>query len=175
MDIKKTLENYGITSIYHFTDEANLETIEKFGLQSLKNILSQNILVKHFGAEELSHALDERKGLNKYVHLSWIKDHPMYHTAKTRGNLINPVWIEFDSSILYENTTLFSNEVANKNGAQIFRIDKVLEKINFNILMDDNRFLLKEEWELRKEVRKAEILVFNSISINKIKGITYGN
>ena len=26
----------------------------------------------------------------------------------------------------------------------------------------------------RKEARKAEIMVFDSISINKIKGITYG-
>lgn len=38
MSIKETLENYGITSIYHFTDKANLETIEEYGLQSLKNI-----------------------------------------------------------------------------------------------------------------------------------------
>ena len=60
MTIKQTLESYGINSIYHFTDKANLKTIEQFGLQSLKNILNQNIPVKHFGAEELSHLLRYR-------------------------------------------------------------------------------------------------------------------
>lgn len=173
MNIKRTLENYGITSIYHFTDEANLKTIGKFGLQSLKNILNRNIPVKHFGAEELSHILDERSGLDKYIHLSFIKDHPMYHVAKTRGNLINPVWIELDSSILYEDTTLFCDKVANQNGAEIFDIDEILEKINFEILTD-NRFLSGEEWKIRKEIRKAEIMALDSISTNKIKGITYG-
>ena len=28
MSIRKALENYGITSIYHFTDKANLKLIE---------------------------------------------------------------------------------------------------------------------------------------------------
>ncbi len=173
MNIKKTLENYGITSIYHFTDKANLHTIEKHGLQSLKNICTFNIPVKHFGAEELSHILDERRGLDKYVHLSFIKDHPMYHVAKSRGNLINPVWIELDSSILYEDTTLFCDKVANQNESEIFDIDKILEKINFDILTD-NRFISGYEWNIRKEIRKAEIMALSSISTNKIKGITYG-
>lgn len=174
MTIRETLENYGITSIYHFTDKSNLEMIEKYGLQSLKNICDLNIDVKHFGAEELSHNLDQRKGLDKYVHLSFIKDHPMYHEAKKRGNLINPVWIELDSSILYEKSTLFCDKVANQNNVEIFALEYILEKINFEILTD-NRFLSGEEWKLRKEIRKAEILVFDSISIDKIKGITYGN
>lgn len=173
MSIKETLENYGITSIYHFTDEANLQTIEKYGLQSLKNILKLDIDVKHFGAEELSHILDERRGLDKYVHLSFIKDHPMYYIARSRGNLINPVWIELDSSILYEESTLFCDKVANQNGAEIFSIDNILEKIDLDILFDDRK-LYGEEWKLRKEIRKAEIMALNSISIDKIKGITYG-
>ena len=173
MLIKEALENYGITSIYHFTDKANLETIEKYGSQSLKNICNLNIDVKHFGAEELSHMLDERRGLDKYVHLSFIKDHPMYHVSKSRGNLINPIWIELDSSILYENTTLFCDKVANQNGAKIFDINSILENINFEILTD-NKTLSGEDWKIRKEIRKAEIMALDSISTNKIKGITYG-
>lgn len=173
MSIKETLENYGITSIYHFTDKANLETIEEYGLQSLKNILIQSIPVKHFGAEELSHMLDERRGLDKYVHLSFIQYHPMYSVAKARGTLITTVWIELDCSILYDDTTYFCDTVANQNGANIFKIDSILENINFEILTN-NRHLSSEEWKVRKEIRKAEIMAFDSISLNKIKGITYG-
>lgn len=90
-EILKSLESYGITSIYHFTDKENLPIIEKYGLQSLKNIISYNIPVKRFGANELSHSLDKIKGLDKYVHLSFIKDHPMFFIAKNRGSLINPI------------------------------------------------------------------------------------
>jgi hypothetical protein len=169
MSIKETLENYGITSIYHFTDKSNIKTIEQYGLQSLKNILNLNIPVKHFGAEELSHRLDYSKGLDKYVHLSFIKDHPMYHVAKARGNIKNPVWIELDSSILYKDSTLFSNKVANQNNAKLFNITSVLEYINFNTM------LFEKDFNIRKESRKAEVMAFDSININLIKRITYGN
>jgi hypothetical protein len=174
MTIKQTLESYGITSIYHFTDKANLKTIEQYGLQSLRNILTQNIPVKHFGAEELSHMLDERRGLDKYVHLAFIKDHPMYHIAKSRGNLIDPVWIELDSSILYDTNTRFCDKVANQNRAKIFSIDAIPNKIDLSMLTKEGR-LSSEEWKIRKEIRKAEIMALNCIPTNKIKGITYGD
>jgi len=173
MSIQETLENFGITSIYHFTDEANLKTIEKYGLQSLKNILTQSIPVKHFGAEELSHSLDIRRGLDEYVHLSFITDHPMYHVAKSRGNIINPIWIEINASILYDDSTYFCDKVANQNGSNIFKIDDLLNNIDFEILLN-NRHLSSDEWQKRKNVRKAEIMALNSISLDSIKGISYG-
>lgn len=169
MDIKKTLANLGITSVYHFTDRANLDTIEKYGIQSLKNIMEKSIPVKHFGAEELSHTLDQRKGLDNYVHLSFIKDHPMYHISKRRGNLKDPVWIELDTTILYEKSTLFCDQVANASAASLFEIDEVLQKIDFD------KLLFEQDFNTRKEARKAEILVHRSIPTKYIKGVTNGN
>ena len=82
MTLKKILASYGITSVYHFTDKANLESIKTYGIQSLQNIIQNDIDVQRFGADSLSHTLDAYKGLDRYVHLSFIKDHPMYHIAK---------------------------------------------------------------------------------------------
>lgn len=169
VDIRETLSNLGITSVYHFTDKANLDTIGKYGIQSLKSILEKGISVKYFGAEELSHHLDKRKGLDRYAHLSFIRDHPMYYIAKRRRTLIDPVWIELDTSILYENSTLFCDKVANANGASLFGIDEVLQRIDFD------KLLFEQDFDIRKEARKAEILVHNSIPTKYIKGITYGN
>lgn len=168
MSIKSELEKFGITSIYHFTDKANLPTIERYGIQSLKNILKFQIDVKHFGAEELSHNLDQRKGLDQYVHLAFIQDHPMYYIAKARGNLQNPVWLEIDSSILFDDDTLFCDKVANQTNARIFGIDKVSQNIDFDAMLYDIDFTT------RKEARKAEIMAFGSIHPSKIKGVTYG-
>jgi hypothetical protein len=64
---------------------------------------------------------------------------------------------------------LFSDRVANAREANIFRINRIFDFIDFDtILSEEHSFI-------RKEARKAEIMVFDSISIDKIKGITYGN
>jgi len=167
MNTISLLESYGITSVYHFTDKSNLENIEKYGIQSLKNLKINNIQ-STYGANELSHNLDRQKGLDRFVHLSFVKDHPMYHSAKKRGNLITPVWIELDISILLNDKTFFSDKVANSYGAKIFKIDDILKYIDIQNLFNYNDFLLG------KETRKAEIMVNNYIPTNKILGVSYG-
>ena len=168
MNAKELLKKYGITSIYHFTDEENLTTIKKFGIQSLSNIEKNNIEVAHYGAESLSHSLDKRYGLDKFVHLAFIKDHPMYHVAKQRGNIINPIWIEIDISVLFNSSTLFCDKVANQNNAKLFSLKEVENFINFGTM------LYESDFSTRKEARKAEILVLGNIETSLIKGISYG-
>ena len=113
MNIQEILNRNGITSIWHFTDRSNLESITENGLLSLSNILKQDIYVSRYGASESSHTQDKSKGLDKFVHLSFVKDHPMYHIAKGDGRIIDPVWIEIDTSILTDGNTYFSNMLAN--------------------------------------------------------------
>lgn len=175
MDVKAALSQYGIKSVYHFTDKANLPTIQKYGIQSLKNIFNlnipgnfTNIPVKHFGAEELSHRLDSKRGLDKYVHLSFVQDHPMYHVAKARGNIIDPIWIELDISVLLEQKTLFCDKVANQTNSNLFDANGVMKFINFDSLV------YAKDFNTRKEARKAEILVHDFIGADKIKGIYNG-
>lgn len=168
MDLKQALSQYGIKSVYHFTDRANLPSIQKYGIQSLKNIFELDIPVKHFGAEELSHTLDARRGFDKYVHLSFVQDHPMYYAAKARGNIKDPIWIELDISVLLDKKTLFCDKVANKTNANLFDANGVMKFIDFDSLV------YAKDFNTRKEARKAEILVHDSISTDKIKGIYNG-
>jgi hypothetical protein len=168
MNIQNLLRSYGIKSIWHFTDKSNLTSIENLGLLSLKNIIRSHVNVSCYGATRLSHEQDIKKGLDKFVHLSFIKDHPMYHVAKRDGRIPNPVWIEIDLSVLDKNNTLFSNMLANTYGAPIFYANKLKRMINFDTLLHGRDF------DSRKEARKAEIMVANNISYNDIKGIYYG-
>jgi len=173
MSIRETLSSFGIESIYHFTDKANLKSIEKYGIQSLSNIESQSINVFAYGAESLSHTLDRRRGLDKFVHLAFVQDHPMYYVAKSRGSIITPVWIELDISILFDDNTLFCDQVANQTGANIFQLDDILDIIDLE-LITNMQYISGDRWRERKDARKAEIMAYDSININKIKGITYG-
>ncbi len=168
MSIKSTLSKYSITSVFHFTDKSNLKSIEKYGLQSLKNIFQRGIEVSRFGAESMSHELDRQRGLDKYVHLAFTNDHPMYYVAKNRGNIINPIWLEIDISVLFDYKTLFCDRVANQTNSNLFKAESVSQNINFSDMFYGGTF------EAKKEARKAEILIFDKIETNLIKGITYG-
>ena len=166
MDLKETLEFYGITSIWHFTDRSNLDSIEKYGLLSLETLTKKDIAVPCFGADELSHSLDRHLGLDKYVHLAIISEHPMQYVKTRSGEIPNPVWLEIDISVLFENESLCCNQVANKTGAICYDIEDIDKVIDLKSL------LTNYSWS--NPVRKSELLVANRIDLSKIKGVCYG-
>jgi hypothetical protein len=160
-EIRDFFSEKGIESVWHFTDRSNLKSIEKYGLQSLFNIEQKEIPVELFGADRLSHSLDHSKKLDQFVHLSFIDDHPMYHVALGRKNIVDPVWIEIDLSIIFNENTFFSSMVANASNAPIFKLEDIQKYINFDKMFDD-------DFETMKNARKAEILIHDSISPDKI-------
>lgn len=169
MNIQKVLNSHGIKSIWHFTDKSNLETISKHGILSLREIIKSNVTVHCYGANNLSHSLDISLGLDKFVHLSFVKDHPMYYIAKRDGRIVTPIWLEIDLSVLHVDNTIFSDEVANKNGASRFGADKLERMIDFDSLM------YPKDFSTKVKVRKAEIMVANNITLDSIRGVYYGS
>lgn len=168
MNIQEILNRNRITSIWHFTDRSNLESIAQNGLLSLSSIIEQGVDVSRYGASASSHSQDKRKGLDKFVHLSFVKDHPMYHIAKWDGRIVDPIWIEIDTSILNDDNTLFSNMLANTYNATIFQSEDLERMIDFE------KILYKNHSYARKEARKAEIMVSNQINIEQFKGVHNG-
>ena len=168
MTLQKLLKRYGITSVWHFTDMGNLESIEQHGLASLAYLKEHHIKVPHYGANSYSHALDERYGLDKYVHLAFTNDHPMYYKAKYRGSIKNGIWLEFSVEEILSEDVLFCDAVANARHSNIFNQYEVANNIDFETLLNGTDF------ESRKEARKAEILVPLRIKAKKIIGVSYG-
>ena len=174
MNLQETLNYYGITSIWHFTDESNLKSIEKNGLLSLERITQQRIHVPCFGADALSHNLDRKLGLDKFVHLSLIKEHPMQYIKTKEGLIPNPIWLEIDVSVLFETHSIFANDIANKNGVQSHYIDKLADIVDLEVLWS------KTDWrdpiikQRRASAKKSELMVANRIDYSKIKGIYHG-
>jgi hypothetical protein len=167
MKPKEIFERYDIDSVWHFTDKSNLKSIEEYGILSLRKIVDGGVSVNYYGADSLSHSLDRRYGLDKYVHLAFINDHPMYHIALRRGSIVDPVWIKLDISMLYEKSTRFCKEVANQSGSKIFTINDIEKSITFE------KMFSRDFWT-RVEARKAEIMVANRIDTDKILGVYYG-
>ena len=166
MNLQETLKYYGKTSIWHFTDESNLKSIKEHGILSLLMITQNKIHVPCFGADAESHYRDKIKGLDNYVHLSLIKEHPMQHYKVREGLIPNPVWLEIDISVLFDNLSLCCNQIANATSAKCHDIQKLAEVIDMDSLINNPY--------CSYEIKKAQLLVAKKIEYSKIKGIHYG-
>ena len=160
------LKSKDIDRFYHFTDVRNLESIiANGGLHSWSSIQKKNIN-SIMSSDELSRALDTRKGLQDYVRLSFVQKHPMkYKVEKERG--LNLVLLEVDVSISCLESTLFSDMNATDNNVTV--------KDDFDFLKTFNYDLFKQRYinlgDLEKKKYQAEILVKDFLPIKYIKNI----
>lgn len=69
---KRILEQHCITSLYHFTDRSNLQSIKQHGaLFSWHHCETNSIKIPVPGGNQLSRDLDTRKGLQDFVRVSF--------------------------------------------------------------------------------------------------------
>ena len=163
------LHKNGITKLYHFTDRANLESIIKNGgLYSWADCEKKGISIpKPGGTVDLSRSLDSRDGLQNYVRLSFVKDHPMMFVAMNEGRISNPVILEIDiDAALWENS-LYADRNTTKNGANVGGDIDDLNAVRFSVFRR-RYFDLEEEG---KTYYKAEVLVKNHIPLSAITNI----
>ncbi len=90
----------------------------------------------------------------------------MQYVKKRSGEIPNPIWLEIDISVLFENESLCCNQVANKNHAKCYNIKYIQEVINLQSLLNN------PQWS--NPVRKSELMVANKIDYSKIKGVYHG-
>lgn len=120
---KKLLEQHNIKKLYHFTDRDNLENIIKNGgLYSWKDCQERGIAIPKpggGGVGSLSWSLDERDGLEHYVRISFTRQHPMMFVAMNEGRISNPVILEIDPEIIYDESTRYADRNATRSGANV--------------------------------------------------------
>ena len=144
------LYSNNIHCFWHFTHISNLSSIKEHGILALYELKRKNIK-SIYGGNELSHMLDKKRRLDKWIHLSFTKDHPMYYVKKKK--LKNLIWLKIDLSILLEKEFLFSRTIANKNNSAFYK----------NILLIDLENMFAYDFKTRKEANKAEVLIKGKI------------
>ena len=175
MDLQATLDHYGIKSIWHFTDLSNIQSIANYGLLSLRNLINRKIEVACYGADELSHRLDISKGLDQFVHLSFIKEHPMQYVKTKNMDIPNPVWLEIDARVLFKKKSIFSDTVANKTGAKIYTdINDLSKYIDLDVLWTRKDWRDPQIQTRRKQAKYGEIMIKDLIEVQDIKGVYRG-
>ncbi len=174
MNIKSIIKKYNIDGIWHFTDKSNLDSIQKYeGLLPLKVLNDKGIEIPVPGGNEWSQDVDKRKGLDDYVHLCFVDNHPMLFMAIQEGRIQAPIWLKIDVSAMLAPEVRFTSEVSNKSGVPILDPREAVSKINFEALFTYTNWKDPEIHERRNAAEKSEILIPGIVPIDKI--LSYKN
>lgn len=168
-DFQLILEQHQIKKLYHFTDRENLQSIiNNGGLYSWADCEEKGITIAKPGGGNPSRKLDKKHGLEHYVRLSFTKRHPMMFVAKDDGRINNPVILEINPEILFEENTLFSDKNAASNDAHVGGTLDDFKKIHFKSVKASKHFDLEES---EQPYFQAEILVKNFVPLSYIINI----
>lgn len=169
-EFKKIVDKFNITKLYHFTDEKNLPSIIKNGgLYSWWYCECNGIVIPAPGGNDLSRDLDSRDNLENHVRLNFNNSPPMLHILKAKGRIVNPLILEIDPSVIYWETTKFSNENATHNGAFVGSNLSDFNKIDLNLAKQ--KYKSYEHTDMQKRLNQAEVMVEEHIPIKFIKNI----
>lgn len=168
-EFKKLIEQHHITTLYHFTDRENLESIiNNGGLYSWADCEQKGISISKPGGSMDSRDLDRRDNLQNFVRVSFVREHPMMYVAMNDGRISNPVVLEIDPEVIYWQDSLYADRNATKNGALVGSSIDDFSRLHFN------SFKAKKHFDLDADEQKfyqAEVLVKNHIPLQFIKNI----
>lgn len=171
-EFKRLLELHNITKLYHFTDRDNLESIiNNGGLHSWKDCEERGIDIPKPGGGgqgSLSWSLDLRDGLEYYVRVSFTRQHPMMYVAMNEDRISNPVILEIDPEVIYNEDTCYADCNATRNGANVGSSLEDFKKIHFQTVKATKHFDLDAD---EQPYFQAEILVKNFIPLKYITNI----
>jgi len=175
--MKSIIKKYKIDGIWHFTDKSNLDSIQKHGgLFPLKVLNDKGIEIPVPGGNEWSQDADKHKGLDNYVHLCFVDNHPMLFLAVQEKRIQNPIWLKVDASVMLAPEVKFTSEVSNKSGVRLLNHSEAVSEIDFEILLPP--FV---EWrgkpdihDRRNAAEKSEILIPDIVPIDEILEVKNG-
>lgn len=168
--MKSILSKYKFDGIWHFTDQSNIKPIfENKGLYSLGELQRKGIAIPAPGGNQWSHDADAMKGVQEYVHLAFLAEHPMLYAAKQDGRIGNHVWLKIDSAILLAPDVKFTKEVSNKAGVQLLTPEEAAQQIDFEVLFTYMDWRDPTIQARRRLALKSEILVPRHIPLDCIK------
>ena len=163
------IEQQGIRKLYHFTDRDNLQSIiQHGGLYSWADCEEKGITIAKPGGSDGSRSLDARDGLQHYVRVSFVTQHPMMYVAMNEGRISNPVILEIGPEVIYWKDSQYADRNATKNGVQVGDGLDDFNKIHFSAVKARKHFDLAEEEQM---FFQAEVLVKHFIPLECIKNI----
>jgi hypothetical protein len=163
------LKENKITTLYHFTDRANIASIKRNGgLYSWQYCERNNIQIPCTGGDSLSRSLDSRYQLQDFVRVSFCRKHPMKFVAEDQGRINEAVILHINTEVCFFENSMFSDMNATRNGFQCGSEVIDLKRVKFYIVKQENQFGLSAA---EKPYYQAEVLVKTWIPIKYMTNI----
>jgi len=163
------IERFSPKGFYHFTDTRNLPSIRKHGLLSLSEIRRLGIENTVAGGNDWSHEEDQRRGLDRYVHLCFLKEHPMEYVAREKEKRIQESrFILVSRDVIHRDGVRFTAGVANRSGSRLLTLKEACESMDFEVIYDRTDWRDPQIQERRKAAKKYELLVPVSIGVEHL-------
>lgn len=145
---------------YHFTERANVPSLKKHGILSLREIHARGLAAAtKFCSSAESRSIDQKRGLDQYVRLCFAHEHPMEYRARERGDMVDPVFVHVDVGVLDLPDVLVASGVPYQAGVQIYPLEEAIETLDFEVLFTWMDWHVPEISHRRQSALKYEILI----------------
>lgn len=169
--MKNLLSKYGVDGIWHFTDLSNLQSIiDNGGLLSLVEANKRGIKIPAPGGNEWSHDADKINGVDNYVHLAFLDDHPMLFHTRNDGRTPNPIWLKISIDILDTDGVRYTSDVSNKTGVPLLSPEVARNEIDLEVMFTYMDWKNPEIRQRRNQALRGEILIPSVVPVNMILG-----
>jgi ssDNA thymidine ADP-ribosyltransferase, DarT len=153
--------------LYHFTDSRNIPSIQQHGLlpKSIINVLGLEVVT---GGDAGSLYVDQQKGLDQLVSLSFCRSHPMAHVAKGEGRIESVRIITICPSVLLRDGVLLADQIATAHEAKIGPPNEMIPMMDLVATYQRLDWRTPEGQQRRNAAEKWEALIPGVIPLNLI-------
>lgn len=155
--------------LYHFTERANLPSIRSLGILSLRELSEKGGAANvKFCSSVASRLSDERAGLDRFVRLCFVAEHPMEYRARERGDMVDPVFVHVSNAVLNNPDLRVSSGVPYQAGVQLHTLPEAIDNLDLDVLLKWKDWRDPKIFKRRQIALKYELLVPNRIAPNLI-------
>lgn len=159
---------------YHFSDTRNLPGIREHGLLSMRELKARGLAPVAPGGNQHSFEADEMSGMDAYVHLCMLNEHPMEYLARKDGRIEKSVFLKINPEVLWADGVLMTAEVSNKSGVEARPVAEVLPEVDLKVIYTRTDWKDAAVKERLKAAKKYEILVPNRVWTQMILNMPNG-
>lgn len=169
-DFSKILaKGHQFTSLFHFTDSANIPSIREYGILSKAELARRGITVTRPGGNKWSRDADTQKGIDDFVSLCFTGSHPMCYVAHDDGRIPHPQYIPIHEDVLRIEGVKITIGIANKSDTELLDVEEGLAKLDREVLYTRTDWNDPTIQARRQKAEKCEILVPKIVGIELIK------
>lgn len=120
------------------------------------------------GGDEASLGIDEHRGFDNYVRVSFCRSHPMAHLAMERGSIIQLRILRICPTVLLREGVLIADRVATANDAEIAPANEIIGRMDFEAAYKFIDWKVAENQVRRNAAEKWEALIPGLIPVEQV-------